>query len=74
MWQIVPPTYKSYSCVILFDTQMISLKETKELLAKPDMTDDEAKKIRDDCYALAELFLEFLLKADTGQGIVTKKK
>lgn len=53
---------------------MISLKKTKELLAKPDMTDDEAKKIRDDCYALAELFLEFLLKADAEQGIVTKKK
>lgn len=42
---------------------MISLKKTKELLAEPNMPDDEAKKIRDDCNALAELFVDLLLES-----------
>ncbi len=50
---------------------MISLKKTKELLGKPDMPDEEAKKIREDCYALAELFLEFLLESKTEQAVIT---
>ena len=52
---------------------MISLKETKEMLGKPDMPDEEAKRIRDDCYALAELFLEFLLKSKTEQKAITSQ-
>lgn len=50
-----------------------SLKKTKDLLGKPEMPDEEAKRIRDDCYAIAELFLEFLLKSKAEQTAITSQ-
>ncbi|MFH1521509.1 MAG: hypothetical protein ABIF18_00970 [archaeon] len=37
---------------------MINIAETKELLEDKEISDEEAKEIRDICYALAELSLE----------------
>lgn len=37
---------------------MISVERTKKLLNDPDISDEEAEKIRDACRALAELIFD----------------
>lgn len=41
-----------------FKLMAITLAKTKELLKRPDMSDEEAEKIRDDFRALAEIIFE----------------
>ena len=37
---------------------MLSVEETKRILKRPDMPDEEAEAIRDNLYGLAEIVIE----------------
>ena len=39
-------------------TAMMSLERVKQLMGEPNLCDDDAEKIRDACYCMAELFIE----------------
>jgi len=57
-------SYFGYIACLVFPAEfcnlkiMISIEETKKLLDDPEMSDEEAREMRDACYALAELILE----------------
>ena len=53
---------------------MISIEETKKLWGNPNMSDEEARKIRDDCYAFAELIVEVLCSPHMSKKIKQNRK
>jgi len=44
---------------------MLSIKKTKEILNNPDVTDEQAKQIRDSLYELSDIVLNKLIYEQT---------